>query len=121
MHIIPNTVVDAFAKGDILEVVFVALLFGFALSGMGLRAKPLVDLVDALTGTVFKIVDILMRFAPIGAFGAMAFTVGKYGIASLGPLGKLIGTFYLTCILFVLIVMGGVARLAGFGIIKFLI
>jgi aerobic C4-dicarboxylate transport protein len=120
MHIIPNTVVDAFAKGDILEVLFVALLFGFALSALGPGGKPLVDLVDALTHAVFKVVGILMRFAPLGAFGAMAFTVGKYGIASLGPLAKLILSFYLTCILFVLIVMGSVARLAGFSIIKFL-
>jgi aerobic C4-dicarboxylate transport protein len=120
MHIIPNTIVDAFAKGDILEVLFVALLFGFALSAAGPRGKPLVDLVDALTQAVFRIVGIVMKFAPIGAFGAMAFTVGKYGIASLGPLAKLILTFYVTSILFVLVVMGGVARVAGFDIIKFL-
>jgi aerobic C4-dicarboxylate transport protein len=120
MHIIPNTIVDAFAKGDILEVLFVALLFGFALSAAGPRGKPLVDLVDSLTQAVFRIVAIVMKFAPIGAFGAMAFTVGKYGIASLGPLAKLILTFYATCILFVLLVMGGVAWIAGFGIIKFL-
>jgi aerobic C4-dicarboxylate transport protein len=121
MHIIPNTIVDAFAKGDILEVLFVALLFGFALSALGPRGKPLVDLVEALTHAVFKVVGILMKFAPLGAFGAMAFTVGKYGIASLGPLAKLVLVFYLTCMVFVLVVMGGVARLAGFGIIKFLI
>ena len=121
MHIIPTTVVDAFAKGDILEVLLVALLFGFALSALGPRCRPLLDLVDSLTQAVFKVVAIVMKFAPIGAFGAMAFTVGKYGIASLGPLAKLIGTFYITCIVFVLVVMGGVARLAGFGIIKFLI
>jgi aerobic C4-dicarboxylate transport protein len=120
MHIIPNTIVDAFAKGDILEVLFVALLFGFALSAAGPRGKPLVDLVDSLTQAVFRIVAIVMKFAPIGAFGAMAFTVGKYGIASLGPLAKLILTFYATSILFVLLVMGGVAWMAGFGIIKFL-
>lgn len=120
MHIIPNTVVDAFAKGDILEVLFVALLFGFALSALGPRGKPLLDLVDALTLAVFKVVGILMRFAPLGAFGAMAFTVGRYGIASLAPLAKLILSFYLTCIFFVLVVMGTVARLAGFGIVKFL-
>jgi aerobic C4-dicarboxylate transport protein len=120
MHIIPTTVVDAFAKGDILEVVFVALLFGFALSSRGARSRPLLELVDALTQAVFRVVAILMKFAPIGAFGAMAFTVGKYGIASLGPLAKLIVTFYVTSILFVLIVMGGVAWVAGFGIIRFL-
>ena len=120
MHIIPNTVVDAFAKGDILEVLLVALLFGFALSAVGPRCKPLVDVFDALTHAVFGVVNIVMRFAPIGAFGAMAFTVGKYGIVSLGPLARLIGTFYLTSILFVLVVLGAVARVAGFGIIKFL-
>jgi len=121
MHIIPTTVVDAFAKGDILEVLLVALLFGFALSAVGPRCKPLVDLFDALTHAVFGVVNILMRFAPIGAFGAMAFTVGKYGIVALGPLAKLIGTFYVTSILFVLLVLGAIARAAGFGIIKFLL
>lgn len=120
MHIIPTTVVDAFAKGDILEVLFVALLFGFALSAAGPRGRPLLDLVNSLTQVVFRIVGIVMKFAPIGAFGAMAFTVGKYGIASLGPLAKLILTFYVTSVVFVLVVMGGVAWIAGFGIIKFL-
>ncbi|MBZ5527293.1 MAG: dicarboxylate/amino acid:cation symporter [Acidobacteriia bacterium] len=121
MHIIPTTVVDAFAKGDILEVLLVAVLFGFALSSVGPRCKPLVDLFDALTHAVFGVVNILMRFAPIGAFGAMAFTVGKYGIASLGPLLKLITTFYITSILFVLIVLGAIGWFAGFNILKFLL
>ena len=120
MHIIPNTVVDAFAKGDILQVVLVALLFGFALSAVGPRGKPLVDVFDALAHAVFGIVNILMRVAPIGAFGAMAFTVGKYGITALGPLAKLILTFYATCIFFVLVVLGLIARIAGFSILKFL-
>jgi aerobic C4-dicarboxylate transport protein len=120
MHIIPTTVVDAFAKGDILEVLLVAILFGFALGAVGPRCKPLVDLFDALTHAVFGVVNILMKFAPIGVFGAMAFTVGKYGLVALGPLVKLIGTFYLTSILFVLIVLGAIARIAGFGIIRFL-
>ena len=120
LHIIPTTVVDAFAKGDILQVVFVAILFGLALSALGDRGKPLVTLLDSLTQTVFGIVNMLMRFAPIGAFGAMAFTVGKYGIASLGPLAKLIGAFYLTSILFVVVILGIVARLVGFSIFKFL-
>jgi aerobic C4-dicarboxylate transport protein len=120
LHIIPTTVVDAFAKGDILQVVFVAILFGLALSALGDRGKPLVTLLDSLTQTVFGIVNMLMRLAPIGAFGAMAFTVGKYGIASLGPLAKLIATFYLTSILFVLVVLGIVAWLVGFSIFKFL-
>ena len=121
LHIIPTTVVDAFARGDILEVLLVAILFGFALSAAGPRCKPLVDVLAALTHAVFGVVNILMRFAPIGAFGAMAFTVGKYGLVSLGPLGKLIGTFYLTSILFVLIVLGIIARAVGFSIIKFLL
>ena len=121
MHIIPTTVVDAFAKGDILEVLLVAVLFGFALSSIGQRCKPLVDLFDALMHAVFGVVNILMRLAPIGAFGAMAFTVGKYGLASLGPLVKLIATFYITAILFVLIILGAIAQAVGFNIVKFLI
>src|ERR1700674_680302 len=120
MHIIPTTVVDAFAKGDILEVILVSVLFGFALSIVGPRCKPLIDVIEALTQAVFGVVTILMRFAPIGAFGAMAFTVGKYGIAALGPLIKLILTFYLTAILFVVVVLGTIAWLAGFGIFRFL-
>lgn len=120
LHIIPTTVTDAFAKGDILQVLFISVLFGFALSMAGRRSKPLLDLISALTQTVFGIVKILMRFAPIGAFGAMAFTVGKYGIAALGPLLKLIGLFYLTSIVFVVAVLGAVARVVGFSIFKFL-
>jgi len=121
LHIIPTTLVDAFAKGDILQVLLISILFGLALSAVGPRCKPLVALFDALTHAVFGVVNILMRLAPIGAFGAMAFTVGKYGIAALGPLAKLIGTFYLTSILFVLIVLGIIARVAGFSIIRFLL
>jgi aerobic C4-dicarboxylate transport protein len=120
MHIIPMTVTDAFAKGDILEVVFVALLFGFALSAAGARAKPLFEVIDSLTHVVFRVTNILMKFAPIGAFGAMAFTVGKFGLASLGPLAKLIGTFWLTSVLFVVIVLGAIAWGAGFNIFRFL-
>src|SRR5712671_4665267 len=119
-HIIPNTIVDAFTRGDILQVLFVSLLFGFALSLAGPRGKPLVDFLDALTRVVFRIVAILMRFAPIGAFGAMAFTIGKYGLASLGPLVKLIATLYFTSLLFVVVLLGAIARLAGFGILRFL-
>jgi aerobic C4-dicarboxylate transport protein len=120
VHIIPSTIVDAFSKGDILQVLLVSLLFGFALSLAGPRCKPLLDVLEALTRAVFGVVAILMRFAPIGAFGAMAFTIGKYGLASLGPLVKLIAALYITSILFILIVLGGIARLAGFGIVRFL-
>src|SRR6267154_1048981 len=104
MHIIPTTIVDAFAKGDILEVVFVSILFGFGMSAAGAHAKPLVTLLESLTKVVFRMVNIMMRFAPIGAFGAMAFTIGKYGLASLGPLLRLIASFWVTSILFVVIV-----------------
>jgi len=121
MHIIPTTVTDAFAKGDILQVVFVSILFGFALSSAGPRAKPITALLESLTQVVFRVVNILMLFAPIGAFGAMAFTIGKYGFASLGPLVKLIATFWVTSILFVLIVLGAICRIAGFSIVKFLL
>jgi aerobic C4-dicarboxylate transport protein len=121
MHIIPTTIVDAFAKGDILEVVFVSILFGFAMSVAGAHAKPLVTLLESLTKVVFRMVNIVMRFAPIGAFGAMAFTIGKYGLASLGPLAKLIASFYVTSILFVFIVFGAIAWLAGFSLVKFLL
>jgi aerobic C4-dicarboxylate transport protein len=120
VHIIPNTVVDAFTRGDILQVLLVSLLFGFALSLAGPRSKPLVDLLDALTRVVFGVVAMLMRFAPIGAFGAMAFTIGKYGLASLGPLVKLMATLYITSILFVILVLGSIARVVGFGILRFL-
>jgi aerobic C4-dicarboxylate transport protein len=121
MHIIPTTIVDAFAKGDILEVVFVSILFGFAMSLAGAAAKPLVTLLESLTKVVFRMVNIVMRFAPIGAFGAMAFTIGKYGLSSLGPLARLIATFWVTSILFVFIVFGAVAWLAGFSLWKFLL
>ncbi len=121
MHIVPTTVTDAFAKGDILQVVFVSILFGFALASAGPRAKPIVALLESLTHVVFHVVNILMLFAPIGCFGAMAFTIGKYGLASLGPLAKLIGTFYVTSILFVLIVLGAICWAAGFNIVKFLL
>jgi aerobic C4-dicarboxylate transport protein len=120
VHIIPNTVVDAFTKGDILQVLFVSLMFGFALSLAGPRCRPLIDFLEALTRAVFGVVAILMRFAPIGAFGAMAFTIGKYGLASLGPLVKLIATLYITSSLFVTVVLGAIARIAGFGILRFL-
>src|ERR1700693_5114358 len=121
IHIIPTTAVDAFAQGDILEVLFVAILFGFAISASGPRAKPLLEFIDGLTHAVFGVVNLVMRFAPIGAFGAMAFTVGYYGIASLKPLGLLIATFWITSILFVLIVLGAISWAAGFSLFKFLL
>jgi len=121
MNIIPTTMVDAFAKGNILQVLLVAILFGFALSIVGPKCKPVVELFEAMTHAVFGVINILMKLAPIGAFGAMAFTVGRYGIASLGPLARLIGIFYITCLIFVLVVLGLVGWASGFNIVKFLI
>jgi len=120
MHIIPTTVVNAFATGDILEVLLVSILFGVALSAIGPRCKSLIAVFDALSHAVFAVVNLLMKFAPIGAFGAIAFTVGKYGLASIAPLLKVIVTFYLTSLFFVLVVLGAIARAAGFRILKFL-
>jgi len=120
MNIIPTTMVDAFAKGNILQVLLVATLFGFALSIVGEKSRPVVELFDAMTHAVFGVINIVMKLAPIGAFGAMAFTVGKYGIASLGPLAKLIVIFYATCLFFVLVVFGAIAWVSGFNIVKFL-
>jgi len=120
MQIIPTTVIDAFARGNILSVVFVSLLFGFALSTLGPKGKPVVDVLDGITHMVFGVINIVMRFAPIGAFGAMAFTVGRYGLSSLGPLAQLIVTFWVTSLLFVVIALGAVAALAGFSIFRFL-
>ncbi len=119
MNIIPNTVVDAFAKGDILQVLLIAILFGFSLSLLGERGKPVTKLIDELASAIFGVVGIVMKVAPIGAFGAMAFTIGKYGIASLKPLAALMGCFYLTCAVFIFVVLGAIARLTGFSIFKF--
>jgi len=120
LHIIPSTVVDAFAKGDILQVLLISILFGFAISAMGARCKPILEVFEALTHAVFGIVNIVMKLAPLGAFGAMAFTVGKFGLSSLGPLVKLIVVFYLTSLLFVLLVLGLICSACGFSILKFL-
>jgi len=121
MNIIPNTVVDAFAKGDILQVLLISILFGFALSLLGDKGKPVAKLIDDAGAAIFGMVNIIMKVAPIGAFGAMAFTIGKYGIASLLPLAKLMGSFYLTCFLFVFVVLGTIAKLTGFSIVKFIL
>ena len=120
MHIVPSTVVGAFAEGEILQVLFFALLFGFALFGLGERGKPLLGIIDQTAHVFFKIVGIVMRVAPIGAFGAMAFTIGKYGVGTLLSLGQLMLAFYTTCLIFIFLVLGTVARLAGFSIIKFI-
>ena len=120
MDIIPNTMVDAFAKGEILQVLLIAVMFGFALHRAGGRGTLVYDLIEKLSHVLFSIVGIIMKVAPIGAFGAMAFTIGKFGIGSLFSLGKLMGTFYLTCPLFIFIVLGLISRFSGFSIWKFI-
>ncbi|HEX8956272.1 MAG TPA: dicarboxylate/amino acid:cation symporter [Burkholderiaceae bacterium] len=120
MNIIPTTVVDAFAKGDILQVLLFSVLFGLALAHIGAKGKPVVALIDSLSAAIFRVVDIIMKAAPIGAFGAMAFTIGKYGFHALIPLAKLMGAFYLTSFLFIVGVLGVVAWIAGFSILRFI-
>ncbi|WP_394844807.1 dicarboxylate/amino acid:cation symporter [Pendulispora brunnea] len=120
MNIIPTTVVDAFAKGEILQVLLFAILFGFAVSALGDRGKPILTFIEDLSKAIFGVVNIIMKAAPVGAFGAMAFTIGKYGVASLLPMAKLMGSFYLTCILFIVVFLGAVARFTGFSILRFI-
>ena len=120
MNIIPTSVVDAFAKGDILQVLFFALLFGFALAAIGEKGKPITNFIDEVSQIMFGIVGIIMKAAPIGAFGAMAFTIGKFGIGSLAKLGMLMGSFYLTCLIFIIVVLGSISKLCGFNIFKFI-
>ncbi|WP_281029213.1 dicarboxylate/amino acid:cation symporter [Rhizobium deserti] len=116
MNIIPETIVGAFAQGDILQVLFFSVLFGISLGLVGERGKTVTDFLHALTAPIFRLVGILMKAAPIGAFGAMAFTIGKYGIGSIANLAFLIGTFYVTSLIFVFVVLGAVARYNGFSI-----
>jgi aerobic C4-dicarboxylate transport protein len=120
LNVIPTSVVDAFAKGEILQVLLFSVMFGFALHRFGGRGTMVFDFVEKLSHVLFEIVGIIMKVAPIGAFGAMAFTIGKYGVGSLLSLGKLMGTFYLTCLVFILLVLGLIARLHGFNILKFI-
>jgi aerobic C4-dicarboxylate transport protein len=120
MHIIPNTVVGAFAEGEILQVLFFAILFAFALFMLGERGKPVLNFIDIISHSLFNVVGIVMKVAPIGAFGAMAFTIGKYGVGTLLSLGKLMAAFYVTCLIFIFIVLGGIAWVAGFNIWKFI-
>ena len=120
LAIIPNTVVDAFAKGEMLQVLLITMLFGFALHRFGGCGTLVFDLIEKASHVLFVIVGYIMVLAPIGAFGAMSFTIGKYGLGSLVQLGKLMGSFYLTCLLFVFVVLGTIARVHGFLIWKFI-
>jgi len=118
MNIIPQTFVGAFAEGNILQVLFISVMCGFALIWLGERAKPVTDVIDVGGKMIFGMVRMVMWAAPLGAFGAIAFTIGKFGLGSLASLGKLLGGFYVTCIIFIVIVLGPIARLCGFSLWK---
>jgi aerobic C4-dicarboxylate transport protein len=120
LNIIPNTFFDAFAKGEILQVLLIAILFGISLSMLGERGRPVTLFIEQLSHAIFGVVNIIMKAAPIGAFGAMAFTIGKYGVKALIPLASLVGSFYLTSALFVIVVLGLIARFTGFSIFRYL-
>lgn len=120
MHIIPNTVVGAFAEGEILQVLLIAVLFAFALQALGDYGKPLLHMIDSTAHVFFRIVGYIMKVAWLGAFGAMAFTIGRYGVGTLLQLGSLMAAFYVTCLLFVLGVLGVIAWLCGFSIFRFI-
>jgi len=120
LDVIPNSVVGAFASGNILQVLLFAILFGFALHRLGNAGTVMFNVIESFSKVIFGVINMIMRLAPIGAFGAMAFTIGKYGVGSLVQLGQLIVCFYITCVLFVVIVLGVIARWAGFNIFKFI-
>ena len=118
MNIIPSSVFDAFARGDMLQVLFVSILFGYSMNAFGERGKPVFDLIEKLSHVLFGIVGVIMKVAPIGAFGAMAYTIGKHGLGSLAQLANLMAAFYVTCIIFIFGVLGAIAKFHGFSIIK---
>src|SRR3954462_2438746 len=120
LHIIPETIVGAFTQTDLLPVLFFSVLFGFGLSKIGNKARPALAVIQSVSQGLFAVINIIMKAAPIGAFGAMSYTIGAYGIAQLKPLAGLMGTFYLTCLLFIIIVLGIVLKLFGFSIFKLL-
>ncbi|MEQ4531269.1 MAG: C4-dicarboxylate transporter DctA, partial [Mixta sp.] len=120
LDVIPGSVIGAFASGNILQVLLFAILFGFALHRLGDKGTLIFNVIESFSKVIFGIINMIMRLAPIGAFGAMAFTIGKYGVGSLVQLGQLIICFYITCILFVVLVLGTIARITGFNIFKFI-
>ena len=119
LNLIPSTVVDAFARGDVIQVLVVSVLFGIALRSVGAAGRPLFDLIERLSAVLFGIVGIIMMAAPIGAFGAMAFTIASFGVGTLAPLVKVIACFYAACLLFIFLVVGAIARAHGFSIWRF--
>ncbi len=120
LDVIPASVIGAFAGGNILQVLLFAVLFGFSLHHIGEKGKPIFNIIDGFSLVIFGIINMIMKLAPIGAFGAMAFTIGKYGIGSLVQLGQLIASFYLTCLLFIFLVLGSIAKANGFSIVRFI-
>ncbi len=118
LNIIPNSAVDAFAKGEILQVLLFSVLFGWALGSQSEHGRPVYEFLERLSAILFKMIDMIMRLAPLGAFGAMAFTLGKYGVVALVSLGKLMAGVYLTCALFIIVVLGLIARISGFSLWK---
>lgn len=120
LDVIPGSVIGAFASGNILQVLLFAVLFGFALHRLGSKGQLIFNVIESFSQVIFGIINMIMRLAPIGAFGAMAFTIGKYGVGTLVQLGQLIICFYITCILFVVVVLGSIARATGFSIFKFI-
>lgn len=120
LNVIPATVVGAFANGDILQVLFFSVIFAFALQRMGDYGRPVLEFIESIAQVMFGIINMIMKLAPIGAFGAMAFTIGQYGVGSLVQLGQLMICFYITCVFFILVVLGGIARSHGFSILKFI-
>ncbi|WP_409159886.1 dicarboxylate/amino acid:cation symporter [Pectobacterium sp. B2J-2] len=120
MDVIPASVVGAFASGNILQVLLFAVMFGFALHRLGPKGKVIFDVIDSFSKVIFGVINMIMKLAPLGAFGAMAFTIGKYGVGTLVQLGQLIACFYITCVLFIFLVLGSIAKATGFSIFKFI-
>jgi aerobic C4-dicarboxylate transport protein len=118
LNVIPNTIIGAFATGDILQVLMFSVIFGFALHRLGAYGKPILDFIDRFAHVMFNIINMIMKLAPLGALGAMAFTIGAYGVGSLVQLGQLMACFYITCLVFVLVVLGAIARAHGFSVLK---
>jgi aerobic C4-dicarboxylate transport protein len=120
MHIIPDTVVSAFSEGEILQVLFFAVLFAVGLQALGERGKPLLGVIEQASQALFGVVAVIMKVAPLGAFGAMAFTIGRYGLVTLLSLGQLMAAVYLTCLIFIFVVLGIICALSGFSIVSFI-
>jgi aerobic C4-dicarboxylate transport protein len=116
LHIIPENIINALSTGNLLQVLFFAVLFGIALSKIGAKALPAIQLIKSVETGLFAVINIIMKVAPLGALGAMSFTIGKFGLGSLASLGQLMISFYITCILFIVIVLGGILRYFGFNI-----